>query len=160
MFLFSYLVYNASRIPNLLTHLVSEVINECQCIALHACRGDSLLFLLFTLSWSNRCLSLLLVMASPHTFHLTPPLMRLSSGEKRHVCIRWSVFTCRTGCHVFRGVFGAACGWMKHWGCTETFLPLFNSETLTKDTLCLSTLLFGLSFSIFSQSWKCLLIKG
>lgn len=44
MFLFSYLVYNASRIPNLLTHLVSEVINECQCIALHACRGIRFFF--------------------------------------------------------------------------------------------------------------------
>lgn len=96
---------------------------------LHACQGDSsvpLFLLVLALSWSNRCLSLLLVTASPHTFHLTPPLKgvyTIIEWQERRVCmcmfmscIRCSVFACTTGCHVLRGVFGGARGWMKLWG--------------------------------------------
>lgn len=95
---------------------------------LHACQGDSsvpLFLLVLALSWSNRCLSLLLVTASPHTFHLTPPLKGVHTiigWQERRVCmcmcmscIRCSVFACATGCHVLRGVFGGARGWMKLW---------------------------------------------
>lgn len=75
--------------------------------------------LTLTLSWSNRCLSLLMVTASPHTFHLTPPLRsahEIIERQEGRVCMCVyvhaldAVFMCRTGCHVFnRGV------WWRTW---------------------------------------------
>lgn len=71
------------------SYLYSLSVNVLHCMRV----GGELsvpLFLLLALSWSNRCLSLLLVTASPHTFHLTPPLKGIHTiieRQERRVCM-------------------------------------------------------------------------
>lgn len=97
-----------------------SLLSECECIACVSGDLSVPLFLLLALSWSNRCLSLLLVTASPHTFHLNPPLKGVHTiieWQERRVymcmfmsCIRCSVFACTTGLPCVQGGF-----WRSTW---------------------------------------------